>query len=275
MGAGDNRPLRPPTRVLPQRNRPASLLPPRLYRYARRRDAVQRPVWTRFQTTNRSDHPPAIEVYRGRRYFAVTGSRQRGRRLAARSTSPTSQWLITEQDRIRRRTKASGDGPRTTKPLGQGVSRWRRAQSWRRILRANARRAARAPDPDIAEWAKPKGATTTSASFTASLTRPRGRNGINQHRGRRKAHHVAGELNDRFALLETPRQSTVYISRADNLPIKDDDLRAPPRGRSGADRGEGRQADLRRPPTRSGQDTRGGTSTGALRSPTKERRPTR
>jgi hypothetical protein len=112
-----------------------------------------------FKRRNTGDHPPAIEIYRSRRYFAVTGdSISTGDDLRVVSLDDL-RWLLTGAG-----PKFAGETKGESKPNGKDESRSARAFRAGAALRAaggtyDEMRSAllESKDPEIAEWARTKG----------------------------------------------------------------------------------------------------------------------
>jgi hypothetical protein len=107
------------------------------------------------------DHPPAIEIYRGRRYFAVTDD-SIGREDLRVVDLAELRWLITEAG-----PRFAGEPRGDSKPNGKDDSRSARAfRAGTELEAAGATyeemRLAllESKDPEIAEWARTKGCAT-------------------------------------------------------------------------------------------------------------------
>ena len=125
-----------------------------------------------FKNGNGGDHPPAIEVYRGGRYFAVT-NKSIGPTDELRSVSLADlQWLIKEAG-----PRFVGEAKR-----GNGQDKSRSAAAWRAgaILKAQVASyeemrdvLLKHDDPGVAEWARTKGLANDEREMRRIFDRPR------------------------------------------------------------------------------------------------------
>jgi len=176
-----------------------------------------------FKNGGGGDHPPAIEVYRGKRYFTVTEE----------AIGPTDElrlvdladlrWLICEAG-----PKFAGEAKR-----GNGEDTSRSAAAWRAGVALKAEGAVYEQmrdallaheDPDIAEWARTKGLDNGERELRRIYDKADAGELVTI-RGVEKRLTTLADLNERFALLHAPGSASVYISRPDFLPIQDIDLK--------------------------------------------------
>ena len=137
------------------------------------------------------EHPPSIEVYRGRRYFVVTedscGETDDLRQVSVEDL----EWLIRDHGPkfAGKGKKANGAGKRR-QPLGQGLPRRRQAQGGRILLRGNARRAAQARRPGNRRVGGDQGTGQRRARAEARLRPSRNRRWRRPASGLRRVHAV-------------------------------------------------------------------------------------
>ena len=239
-----------------------------------------------FKRTNGSDHPPAVEVYFKHRYFVVTGETisntddfrcvaladlewlicDHGPKFAGQNTNSASAAASSKQNDQSRSAKAFRAGA-ALKAGGASTSKC--------ATRCSNTKTQKLLIGRIAKGGQQRARTSQS------LDKALGARNHSDDRRRRKTPCDLDELNDRFALLEAPRNRhrVRQPRRLHDDPGKRPE--APPRRRSRADRHERREnnehgkAGLRQTPSNSGPDTRSVTSTGASRSPAKNCRRTR
>ena len=125
------------------------------------------------------DHPPAIEIYRGRRYFAVTDD-SIGREDLRVVSLADLQWLIAEAG-----PKFAGEKGGQSKPNGKDESRSARAFRAGAALKAGGasyvemREALLADsDSEIAEWARTKGCANGEREMRRVYDKAQGPAGI-------------------------------------------------------------------------------------------------
>ena len=103
------------------------------------------------------DHPPAIEIYRGRRYFAVTDD-SIGREDLRLVSLDDLRWLITEAGpkfagEAKGESKSNKDESRSAKAFRKGAALKAAGASYEEMRDALLSDA----DPEVAEWAATKG----------------------------------------------------------------------------------------------------------------------
>ena len=168
------------------------------------------------------DHPPAVEIYRGRRYFVVTNA-SIGPTDELRCVSPTDlQWLINEAG-----PKLAGEGKRSN---GEDASRSANAFRAGAVLKAEGATYKEMcaallvhEDADIAAWARTKGLNNDERELKRIYDKAGGE--LVTVGGVEKRLTTLDDLNERYALLHAPGSATVDISRPDFLPIQDVDLK--------------------------------------------------
>ena len=124
------------------------------------RDAMAGSAWGKtWKRGNNGDHPPAIELYLGRRYFAVTEQHLAGTASDLRTVSSDNLlWLISSAGPVFVGQRASeprggADQSRSARAMRRGVELRRRGVTYEEMveaLRADA-------DPGIVDWVREKG----------------------------------------------------------------------------------------------------------------------
>jgi hypothetical protein len=172
------------------------------------------------------EHPPAIEIFRGRRYFAVTWE-SCGETDDLRLISLADlEWLVRDHG-----PKFAGRGP---KPSDRGKDDSRSAKAFRvgAALKAGGAsyeemRAALLAhaDPDVAEWARVKGMANGERELRRIYDKAWKKGSIVTIAGVEKRLVDLDSLNDRFALLEAIGKASVWVSRHDRMTIQENDLK--------------------------------------------------
>ena len=175
-----------------------------------------------FKNGHGGEHPPAIEIYRGKRFFTVTG-RRIGRVEDLRPVALDGlRWVIEEA------------GPQFAgkKPKWNGVDNSRSAKAFRTGAALKAAGATYKQmcaellthnDSDIADWARTKGLADDERELKRIYERVD--SDLVTVAGVEKRLTTLSDLNKRYALLHAPGSASVYISRPDFLPIQDIDLK--------------------------------------------------
>jgi hypothetical protein len=179
-----------------------------------------------FKLPSGSEHPPAIEVYRGSRYFAVTweaiGSEDELRRIPVTDL----EWLLREAGpKFAGERKPTDGGPkddsRSAKAYRAGAALKAGGATYEEMRDALLAHT----DVEIAEWARTKGMADGERELRRIFGKAWKQGSIVNVAGVEKRLVTLEELNDRYALLEARGKPSVYVSRIDCMPIKEDDLR--------------------------------------------------
>ncbi|MBX6747299.1 MAG: hypothetical protein IRY87_35155, partial [Acetobacteraceae bacterium] len=137
------------------------------------RQAMRSEHGRQFKRKTDSDHPPAIELYLGNRYFAVTGQQLDGSPAELRCVSAdTLLWLIQEAGpaftdgghKPEAAPEGAGGEAPARRPVGAGRDRSRSAAAFRLAAQEKRRgatyeqmKAALLADPETAAWTREKG----------------------------------------------------------------------------------------------------------------------
>jgi hypothetical protein len=182
-----------------------------------------------FKRTNGSDHPPAIEIHRGHRYFAVTEKMVSATDDFRLVGVADLQWLINDYGqkfagqtkKASGASKQQGDQSRSAKAFRAGAALKAGGASYEAMRDALLQH----EDPDVADWANSKGRDANERELHKVYDKAWATGSIIKIGGVEKLLVTLGELNDRFALLQAPRLATVYVSRHDYMTIQENDLK--------------------------------------------------
>ena len=182
-----------------------------------------------FKNGAAGDHPPAIEIHRGHRYFAVTEemiSETDDFRLVDLADL---QWLILDHG-----PKFARQGKKTSGASSQRNDKSRSAKAFRAGAALKASGASydemrdgllQHANPEIADWANTKGMNNGERELRRIYDNAWKQRSTVKVAGVEKRLAKLDELNDRFALLVAPGKPSVWISRLDRMPIHEDDLK--------------------------------------------------
>ena len=175
-------------------------------------------------------HPPAIEIHRGNRYFAVTWESV-GETEELRTVSLTDlEWLVLDAGpKFAVKDGGSGggnnagskDSSRSAKAFGIGAALKAGGASYEQMRDALLNHA----DHEIAEWARTKGMDNGERELRRIYDKALKPGTIVKVAGVEKRLVELDSLNDRFALLEAPNSASVYVSRTDRMTIQENDLK--------------------------------------------------
>jgi hypothetical protein len=185
-----------------------------------------------FKRQSETGHPPGIEVYREKQFFAFTEAKLESSPAELRVVDPSEfEWIVKgvgpkfKDSATKSKTKSSGDQSNSAKAFSLGAKlKWegKTYEEMRDALLSS-------DDGGIADWAKTKGMLNGEREMHRIFDKANGKQeGLGETvvnmKGISKTVATLEDLNKRFARLEVLGEPSVYVSRADYLPIKDDDL---------------------------------------------------
>lgn len=178
-----------------------------------------------FKRCGARDHPPAIEVFRGLRYFTVTWETISAEDELRRIDAADLEWLLREAGpKFAGPRKPTDRGPkdesRSAKAYRAGAALKAGGASYGQMRDALLAH----QDPEIAAWAQTKGMADGERELHRIFDKTWKPGSIVSIGGVEKRLVTLEELNDRYALLEAPGKPSAYISRIDCLPIQQNDL---------------------------------------------------
>jgi hypothetical protein len=169
------------------------------------------------------EHPPAIEVSRGRRYFVVT-QESCGETDELRQVSLADlEWLIRDEGPKfagQSRSKPNDDS-RSARAFRAGAASKAAGATYEEMRDALLGH----KDPEIAEWARTKGSENGERELQRIFDKAWKPGSSVKIAAVEKRLTTLKELNDRFALLEARGSASAYISRFDRMTIQENDLK--------------------------------------------------
>jgi hypothetical protein len=188
-----------------------------------------------FKRTNSSDHPPAIEIHRGHRYFAVTQEMISASDDFRLVTVADLRWLIIEHgpqfagqqaktdqtSKTNRASKQSDDKSRSAKAFRAGAILKASGASYEKMRDGLLQH----EDPEIVDWANTKGMANDERELKRTYHKAWAQGSIIKVGGADMRLVDLDNLNERFAILDMIGKPSVYVSRRDRMTIQENDLK--------------------------------------------------